>query len=77
MNNNTQKLSAFIAYLLPILGWLYVILFQRKDAFVVFHTKQAIGLFLFLIIAFGGWAIIGYILAWIPFGLIFSMGSLR
>ena len=74
MNTNSQRFSAFIAYLLPILGWLYVILYQRKSKFAIFHTRQAIGLFLFLIVAFGSWAVIGYALAWIPFGFIFSMG---
>jgi uncharacterized membrane protein len=73
MNQNSQRYSAFLVYLIPILGWLYAILFQRKSAFVTFHTRQAIGLFSFLIVIFGAWAVIGYALAWIPFGFIFSM----
>ncbi len=72
--NNSQRFSAFFAYLLPILGWLYVILYQRKSSYAVFHTRQAIGLFGFLIACFGGWAVIGYALAWIPYGFIVSMG---
>jgi uncharacterized membrane protein len=72
-SDSTPRISAFVAYLLPIFGWLYVILFQRKSAYAVFHTRQAIGLFIFLLIVFGAWIVVGYVLAWIPFGFIVSM----
>ena len=73
MTNNPQKIYAFLAYFIPVLGWLYVIFFHRKNPYVIFHARQAIGLFLFLLIAFGSWVVVGYALAWIPFGFIFSM----
>lgn len=73
MTANSQRYTAFLTYLLPVLGWLYAIFFQRKSPYILFHTRQAIGLFFFLLIVFGSWVIIGYILAWIPFGFIFSM----
>lgn len=40
---------AVIAYLIPVVGWLYVYLFQRKNTLAVFHLRQSIGLVLFLI----------------------------
>ena len=57
---------AFLAYLLPIFGWLYVLLFQRKDKFAVHHAKQSVVL---TIAALGTpvvWAIAAWIVAWFP-----------
>jgi uncharacterized membrane protein len=59
-------LPAALAYL-PIIGWLYVILFQRKNLLAVYHLRQSVGLLLFLIATMAGWAVIAWILAWIPF----------
>jgi uncharacterized membrane protein len=67
------RISAFIAYLLPVLGWIYLGLFQRQNRLAIFHLKQAISLVLFLLAAFFGWAIIGYLLAFIPYGAVFSV----
>ena len=69
--SSSSRLSAVLAYI-PVLGWLYVLLFARRDAFAVFHLKQSIGLFLFLILVFLGWAVIAWLLAWIPFAVILS-----
>jgi uncharacterized membrane protein len=52
---------------LPVIGWLYVLLFQRQNLLAVYHIRQSIGLFLFLIGTLAGWAVIAWILAWIPF----------
>ncbi len=69
---NTQSpFPAVIAYI-PILGWLYVYLTQRKDPFAVFHLRQSVGLVLFLIGAFLTWVVVGYLLAIIPYMAIFS-----
>lgn len=65
----STRLSAAIAYL-PIVGWLYVLLFQRRNAFAMFHLRQAVGLVIFLIVAPVGWAVITWLLAWIPFGFL-------
>lgn len=61
-----SPLPAFIAYLIPIVGWLYVFLFQRKNTLAVFHLRQAIGLALFLVGVFAGWAVVAYLIAIIP-----------
>jgi uncharacterized membrane protein len=65
--DSSDRIVAFLAYLLPVIGWLYALIAHRKNAFVVFHTKQAIGLVLFLLGVFAGWAVIAYLLAMIPF----------
>lgn len=68
-----KRFPAFIAYLLPVVGWLYVILFERKNPFAMFHARQALGLLLFLAAVFGGWAVAGYILALIPYVAVLSV----
>jgi uncharacterized membrane protein len=60
-----SKLSAAFAYV-PVIGWLYVLLTQRSNPLAVFHLKQSIGLFLFLIGVLVTWMIVAYVLAWLP-----------
>ena len=58
---------AFLAYFLSILGWLYVLLFHRKDEFAVYHAKQSLAL---TIVAAGTpavWAVVAWIISWIPY----------
>ena len=71
--NTSQRFSAFIAYLLPVIGWLYVGLFRRKDPYAMFHLRQAISLVLFLIAVFLGWAVIAYVLTIIPYAVILGV----
>jgi len=61
-----SRLSAVLAYV-PVIGWLYVFFFQRKDIQALYHLKQSIGLFLFLAITLLGWAVVAWLLAWIPY----------
>jgi uncharacterized membrane protein len=68
-----SRLSAVVVYLLPIVGWLYGFLFQRKDPFVMFHLKQAIGLFAFLIAALVVWALVAWVLFWLPYFAVVGM----
>jgi uncharacterized membrane protein len=61
-----NKTLAFLAYLLTVPGWLYVLLFRRDDRFAVFHAKQSAVL---TIVAIGTplvWLVAGWILSWIP-----------
>lgn len=55
-----------IAYLVPVLGWLYVYLFQRRNPLALFHLRQSIGLGLFLLLALVAWAVVAWLLSWIP-----------
>ena len=63
---------AMIAYI-PIIGWLYVYFTQHKNEFALFHLRQSVALFLFLVAAFVIWAVIGYLIALIPYMAVFSV----
>ena len=71
--NASQRFPAFIVYLFPVIGWIYVLIFQRDNPLAMFHLRQSIGLFLFLIAMFLGWAAITWIISWIPFMFIFGV----
>jgi uncharacterized membrane protein len=64
--SSASRLPAVLAYI-PIVGWLYVFLFERQNAVAVFHLRQSIGLFLFLVGVIVGWVVIAWLLAWIPY----------
>lgn len=61
-----NSVAAAIAYI-PVIGWLYAFLTQRRDPFVMFHLRQGIGLVLFLIGAVVVWAVVSWVIAWIPY----------
>lgn len=65
--SRSSRLPAVLAYLIPVIGWLYVLAFQRKNLLAIYHLRQSIGLFLFLVAALAGWAVIAWVLAWIPY----------
>jgi len=65
--NTSSRFSAALAYLLPVLGWLYIFFFQRKNSFALYHLRQAIGLVVFLIVTLLAWGVLGWLLAWIPY----------
>jgi len=69
---NNSPFPALIAYI-PIIGWLYVYLLQRKNPFALFHLRQSVGLFLFLVATFLIWAVVAYLLALIPYMAVFSV----
>lgn len=68
-----NRIIACIAYLLPVLGWIYILAFERENEFARFHLKQAIGLFLFLILISLGWVVVGWGVTWIPYGFILGI----
>lgn len=70
--NTSDRLPAVLAYI-PILGWLYVYLFQRKNTFAVFHLRQGVGLVLFLIGGLLVWAVVAWLVAWIPYMAVVSV----
>jgi uncharacterized membrane protein len=72
MEPSYNRLSACIAYI-PVVGWLYVLFFQRRDPFAMFHLRQSIGLILFLGVVFLGWMVVGWLVAWIPFGMLVAV----
>jgi uncharacterized membrane protein len=71
--SSSSRTSAIIAYAVPVLGWLYVYLVQRDDQFAMFHLKQAIGLVIFLVVAFVAWIVFGFLIAQIPYMAVASI----
>ena len=65
--SRSSRFPAVVAYLIPIIGWLYVYSFQRRNTLAMYHLRQSIGLFLFLAAMMAGWAVIAWVLAWIPY----------
>jgi uncharacterized membrane protein len=56
-----------LAYLLPVVGWLYVFVAHRKDKLAVYHVKQSIML---VIVAAGAlviWIIFSWLITFIPY----------
>lgn len=60
-----KRYLAFLTYLLPILGWLYVLLFQRKDEFAVYHAKQSMVLTITAVGAPAAWVVVAWIVSWL------------
>jgi uncharacterized membrane protein len=71
--NTSRRLPAFIAYLLPVIGWVYVGIFESKNQFARFHMRQSVGLFLFLVLVTAGWGLLTWLLAWIPYMYVFAI----
>src|SRR5512147_16398 len=68
-----SRLPAVLAYLLPVVGWLYVFLFQRQNRLAMYHVRQSISLFLCLVVVLAGWAVVAWILAWVPYLAVISI----
>jgi uncharacterized membrane protein len=66
---NTSRLPAVVAYV-PAIGWAYVLLAEQHNPLAMFHVKQSIGLVIFLVAMLIGWAVITWVLAWIPYGFL-------
>ena len=64
--NKPSKHLAFLAYLLSIPGWFYVLLFRRNDKFAVYHARQSMTLTIFALAAPAAWAVVAWVLTWIP-----------
>lgn len=67
-----SRLPAVLAYI-PVIGWLYVFFVQRNNTLAMYHLRQSVGLFLYLAAALVGWAVVAWVLAWIPWLAVFSM----
>ena len=61
-----QRVLAFLAYLLGVLGGLYVLLFERKDRLAVYHAKQSLVLTLVAIGSLVIWLLGSWVVSWIP-----------
>ncbi len=70
--DNASKISAIISYI-PVIGWLYGLVLARKNEFVHFHAKQSLGLFLFLVVMLAIWAVVAWLMSWIPYGFLLGV----
>ena len=69
-----SRIFAFLAYLLSVIGALYVLFTRRKDEFAVYHAKQSLGIAIIALGVFIAWVVFGWIISWVPYvGFIFAM----
>ena len=61
-----KRHAAFLAYFLPIVGWLYVLLFHRKNEFAIYHAKQSMMLTMTAVGAPAAWVVVAWIVSWLP-----------
>ncbi|CAN5648922.1 hypothetical protein BH10CHL1_BH10CHL1_30560 [soil metagenome] len=61
-----NRTLAFLAYLIPVIGPLLVLLFNRKNAFALYHACQALALTIAAVIVPIAWIIFGWIIIWVP-----------
>lgn len=73
MSSKPSRFPAVVTYLIPIIGWLYAYSFQRENPLAMYYLRQSIGLFLFLMAALMGWAVVAWVLAWIPYLSVLSI----
>jgi uncharacterized membrane protein len=73
--SKSQRILAFLAYLLLVVGWILVLLFGRRSRLAVYHMKQSMALVLFLLAVAAGWAVFTWLSAWISFLFIVGVAS--
>lgn len=66
MMERPRRFSAFLAYLLLVIGWAYVLILDRKNEFALYHTRQSMMLVIVVIGSFVGWAIFAWLITLIP-----------
>lgn len=71
-----NRTLAFLTYLIPVIVPLYVIFAQRKDVLARYHAYQSLALCAAVLIVPAVWAIIAWVMAWIPLvGVLLSAAS--
>ncbi len=71
-----SRYIAFFAYLLSVVGAVFVLLFRRDDRFAVYHAKQSLGLVLLAIAILIVWGVAGWLVSWIPYlGFIIAIAT--
>ena len=64
--SRSSRYLAFFSYLFSLPGALFVLLARRDDAFGVYHARQSLALAIVGIAAPLLWAVVAWVLAWIP-----------
>jgi uncharacterized membrane protein len=71
-----NRMMAFFAYLLPLVGSLLVFLTERKNLFALYHACQALALLLIAVLAPLVWLLFALAVTWIPIaGPVIGAGS--
>jgi uncharacterized membrane protein len=66
MEQSPNRLLAALAYLIPLIGPLVVVVFDRRNLFAFYHACQALTLVALAIVLPVGWAVISWATAWVP-----------
>jgi uncharacterized membrane protein len=64
----TTRLATFFVYLVPLAGWLFPLLFMRRQTFVFYHACQALALNLVAVVVPLAWLVFSWLVAWVPLG---------
>jgi len=64
--SQSSRYLAFIAYLLSLPGALFVLLARPDEPFAVYHARQSLRLAIIGIATPLVWAVVAWLLAWIP-----------
>lgn len=65
--SQSSKIAAFLAYLLLVVGWLYIFVFRRKDSYAMFHAKQSVMLVVGVFVVLATWIIFSWFITFIPY----------
>ncbi len=60
--------AALLAYLIPVLGPVYILALRKDDAFSRFHALQSLLIVLALILAPVAWFLFSWLVVFLPFG---------
>jgi len=64
--SQSSRYLAFISYLLSLPGALFVLLARRDDPYAVYHARQSLRLAIVAMATPLIWAVVAWVLAWIP-----------
>jgi uncharacterized membrane protein len=62
----SSRTTAFLAYLLPVMGPLLILLFGRKHLLATYHACQSLAIVIAALLAPLVWVVLSWALSWIP-----------
>ena len=67
MKDATRNRLAILAYVIPILGPIYLLFFTKRDNFfMVYHARQMLAWALMIVAMPFAWVVVAYPISWIP-----------
>jgi uncharacterized membrane protein len=67
MNDASKNRLAILAYVIPILGPIYLLFFTKRDNyFLIYHARQMLALALMVVAMPVLWVVVAYPISWIP-----------